>query len=92
MREITLGNKKEVSALKVNIGKDTYSIPLTGSFTIAEMEKIKDEIKDDKEGYAFFAKYIPLDILKSLTISEFKELTEAWKSASEEESGIGLGE
>lgn len=88
MREITLGGKKESKALKVNIGKETYSIPLAGSLTIAEMKKFKD----DEDGFTFFGKYIPAEVLESLTMDEFKALSDAWKNASSEDSNVPLGE
>lgn len=88
MAEITLGGKKTVKSLKVNIEDKSYNIPLTGSLTIAEMEKFKD----DEDGFSFFGKYIPMNVLKSLTMDDFKALTEAWKKASSEESGVDLGE
>lgn len=88
MAEITLGNKKEIKTLKVNIGKSSYSIPLAGSLTIAEMKKFKD----DEDGFTFFGKYIPMDILESLTMDEFKALSEAWKDTSSDVSNVPLGE
>lgn len=88
MAEITLGSKKEVKVLKVNIGKNTYSIPLAGSLTIAEMKKFKG----DEDGFTFFGKYVPVDVLEALTMDEFKALSEAWKNASSDESHVPLGE
>ena len=88
MAEITLGNKNEVKTLKVNIGKKAYNIPLAGSLTIAEMKKFKS----DEDGFTFFGKYIPMEVLEDLTMDEFKALSEAWKKASSGESDIPVGE
>lgn len=88
MAEITLGAKKEVKTLKVNIGKSSYSIPLAGSLTIAEMKKFRD----DEDGFSFFGKYVPMEVLEGLTMDEFKALSDAWKNASSTESNVPLGE
>ena len=90
MAEITLGQKNRIQTLKVNIGKNTYSIPLAGSLTIAEMEKFRN----DEDGFTFFGKYIPVEVLKSLTMDDFKNLSNAWKKESETsgESDIPVGE
>ena len=87
MTEITLGSKT-IKTLKVNIGDSAYSIPLAGSLTIAEMKKFQK----DEDGFSFFEKYIPRKILESLTMDEFKELSEAWKVASADGSNVPVGE
>lgn len=89
MAEITLGGKKEIKTLKVNIGKKSYSVPLAGSLTIAEMKQIKDGTED---GFDIFGKYIPKEVTDMLTVDDFKVLSDAWKKASSEESGVELGE
>ena len=88
MAEITLGGKRTVKSLKVNIGDKSYSVPLSGSLTIAEAQ----DLKDNGDGFTFFEKYIPKNVVESLTMEEFRELSKAWKQASEEDSGVELGE
>lgn len=88
MSEITLGSAKEIKTLKVNIGKATYTVPLAGSLTIAEMKKFQK----DEDGFTFFEKYIPKKVLESLTMDEFKMLSEAWKNSSSSEGDPDLGE
>lgn len=88
MAEITLGNRKSINTLKVNIGDASYSIPLAGSLTISEMRKFQK----DEDGFSFFEKYIPKKVLEGLTMDEFKALSEAWKNTSAEESKVPLGE
>jgi hypothetical protein len=89
MAEITLGKKDTVETLKVNIGGESYSVPLAGSLTISEMRKfIKDE-----DGFAFFEKYIPKKQIESLTMDEFQALSDAWKKASAKDPGdVTVGE
>ena len=82
MAEITLGQKTELKVLKVNIGKKAYSIPLAGSLTIAEMKRFQT----DEDGFTFFGKYIPMEVLEGLTMDEFKALSDAWKAASSGEA------
>ena len=88
MAEITLGRKETLETLKVNIGKDSYSIPLMGSLTLAETRALA---KADDE-FAFFKKYIPEDLIDSLAINDLKALTTMWKAESEKASDVDLGE
>lgn len=89
MAEITLGGKsRTISTLKVNIGEKSYDIPLAGSLTLDQIEAFKN----GEDELAFFGKYIPNKVMKSLTTMEFKQLNDAWKQASEEETGVKLGE
>jgi hypothetical protein len=88
MAEITLGRKETLETLKVNIGKESYSIPLMGSLSLKETRALATA--DDE--FAFFKKYIPEDVIDSLAISDLKALTEAWKEESEKASDVDLGE
>lgn len=88
MAEITLGQSKEVKTLRVNIGEETYSVPLAGSLSIAEMKKLKT----DEDSFEFFGKYIPKNILNNLSFDDFRALTEAWKKTSSSEGGMNVGE
>lgn len=90
MREITLTNENErINVLKVNIGKKTYSVPLSGSLSIREMKAMRDGTED---GFDFFGRYIPQDVLETLTMDQFNALNEAWKEASSEKTNASMGE
>jgi len=87
MREITLGNRKERKVLKINIGEDSYSLPLMGSLTMKEATRLDTEAGT----LAFITDYIPKDVIDNLTIDDFNTIVDAWKSASDIE-GASLGE
>ena len=90
MREITLTNENEqINVLKVNIGEETYSVPLSGSLSIREMKAMRDGTED---GFDFFGRYIPQDVLETLTMDQFNALNEAWKEASSEKTDASMGE
>ena len=90
MAEITLkGKSDEVKVLKVNIGKKTYTVPLSGSLSIKEMRAMS---KGDEDGFDFFAKYIPTEVLEELSMDQFKALTDAWRSASAGTTDAEVGE
>lgn len=90
MAEITLKGKSEsLKVLKVNIGKKSYSVPLSGSLSLREMKAMREGTED---GFDFFEKYIPADVLDTLTMDDFKALNEAWKKASSEQSDTTMGE
>lgn len=85
--EITL-KKPEVETLRVNIGKDSVEIPLGNSLSLEEW----DLIKTFEGTVEFFKKFIPGDIAKTLTISEYNQITAAWKQATSEQVGADPGE
>lgn len=90
MAEVTLRKENsEKKVLKVNIGKKSYNVPLMGALSIREMKELKDGTDD---GFTFFERYIPADVLESLTMDEFKLLNEAWKNASSGQSDASMGE
>lgn len=77
MKEITLNNN-ELKVLRVNIGKESYNIPLAKSLSIKEARAMS---KDD-DGLEFFAKYIPMDVLETLSVEDVATLATSWKEAS----------
>lgn len=89
MAEIKLGSKRALETLKVKIGDKEYNVPLAGSLTMAELRALRNE---DSDGFPFFEKYIPPEVLDTLTLDEFKQLNNAWKKTSEKVSGVDLGE
>lgn len=49
--------------------------------------------QDDEDGFSFFGKYIPNEILEDLTMDDFKALSDAWKKASSgEDEDMSVGE
>lgn len=85
--EITL-KKPEVETLLVNIGDTKVHIPLGNSLSIADWKLI-----ETFEGtFEFFKKYIPEEVANSLTVSEINQITEAWKKATREQTGLSSGE
>lgn len=88
MAEITLGNAKAKKELTVNIGKNTYKVPLSGSLTLAEVKKIRDS--DDP--FALFRGHIPDEVIDNLPVDDLRALSEAWKAESEKENQPEPGE
>lgn len=85
--ELTL-NLNEVEVLKINIGDKSYSIPLGTSLKRKEIAKLKDE----EEVMKFFESHLGKDIMDNLTIGQIKAIITAWSKATEESSGVSLGE
>ena len=85
--DVTL-KKPEVETLRVNIGKDSFEIPLGNSLSINEWKLI-----ETFEGTVeFFKKYIPEEVVNALTISEINQITAAWKQATHDQIGVNPGE
>ena len=89
MAKIVLGKKKNVQTLDVEFGDKTYKVPLAGSLTIAELKALQDGADD---GFSFFERYLPAEVVSALTLDEFKKLNALWKKESQEVSGVNLGE
>lgn len=90
MREFTL-KKREEDYLKLNIGEESFLIPLATNLTLDEVEKM-----DSTDGaIEFFRKYIREDVAQSLTLYNYKDIITAWREASEkamESAGKTVGE
>lgn len=87
MAEFTL-KKKEEQTLRLNIGDDSFQIPLGGSLTPEEAAGL-----DTQAGtIEFFNKYISEEVAKSLRIDDYNEITKAWISASKKASKKTPGE
>ncbi len=89
MKEITLNNN-ELKVLKVNIGKESYNVPLLGSLSTKEARAFTTG--DTADGFEFFGKYIPQEVLDSMTMDDFQALSEAWKEASADKTDVTPGE
>ena len=77
MAEFTL-KRKPVKTLKVNIGEESFMIPLAGSLTPEELAKL-----DTAEGTRdYFRKFLSDDVKEFLTIDDYNEITRAWVDAS----------
>ena len=78
MAEYTLKNREE-DTLKLNIGDDSFQIPLATSMTFEEARSM-----DSMDGaIAFFRKYIRADVADALSLMNFRDIITAWKDASE---------
>lgn len=87
MKEITL-KKPEVQTLRVNFGDTVVEIPLGTSVPYDEQATLATF-----EGtVAFYKRFIPKDIAKTLTVDEYNQITTAWLQATKEASGMTSGE
>lgn len=81
-------NRREQEVLKVNIEGKSYSIPLGTSLKRKELASLKSE----DAIMSFFEKYLGEDLMEDLTVGEIKTIVTAWSKATEETSGVSLGE
>lgn len=79
-------NRKAVECLTVKIEDKTYNIPLGTSLKRKELAKLNKE----DEVMNFFSRYI--DCFDDLSIGEIKQIVTAWSKATEDASGLTLGE
>ena len=87
MPELNL-NRKEVEVLTVNIEGKSYNIPLGTSLKRKELAKLTDE----KEVMKFFEKYLGKSVMDKLKYGEISQIIHAWNNATEEASGLKVGE
>lgn len=85
MAEFTL-NRREEDTLKLNIGDESFQIPLATSLTLDEAATM-----DTMDGaVAFFKKYIRKELADTLTLMNWRDVINAWREASEK--AVTLGE
>ena len=86
--EIFTLKRKEPDTMRLNIGKESFQIPLAGSLTPEESAPL-----DTPSGtIAFFQKYLSDEVKKVLTIDDYNAITRAWIEASRKASGKTPGE
>lgn len=78
MKEFTLKDR-EADFLKLNIGDESFNIPLATSMTLEEAHSM-----DTMDGaISFFKKYIREDVANSLSLLNYRDIITAWREASE---------
>lgn len=84
MKEYTLEPKEE-DTLKLNIGEESFLIPLATSMTLEEASSM-----DTMDGaISFFKKYIREEVANTLSLRNWRDLIRWWKEASEEATQDG---
>lgn len=87
MAEFTL-KQKEAQTLRINIGDDSFELPLRGSLSVKEGVGLASE-----EGtYSFFMKHIPKEIFAKLTVDELNQIVEIFKVESDKQTKMTVGE
>ena len=79
--------RKPVKMWSLDLDGQEYKIPLGGSITYDEAAGLETAAGTD----AFFLKYIPEDVYKSLTLNDRNTLVHAWRKATAD-AGSNLGE
>lgn len=92
MKEITIKAPNEV--LKVNLGEDSFTIPLGSSLPVDEVLKLSQSKGADRLEFmkTFLESYIPKEIYVRLTVGEMTQIFNAWSEATKEASGVMPGE
>ncbi len=81
-------NRKQKEVLVVDIDDKKYSIPLGTSLKRKELAKLDS----DEAAMKFFENYLGKELMDDLTVGEIKSIIEAWTKATQEASGVSLGE
>lgn len=92
MKEFTL-KKKESDFFKLNIGEESYLIPLARSLTFEEINKMQNK----ENVVEFFRKYLGDDVFNALTVDQFEIVCREWQKANDmtadgEDEDITAGE
>lgn len=78
MKEFTL-KEKESDFFKLNIGKESYLIPLARSLTFEEINRMQDK----ENVVEFFRKYLGNDVFNALTVDQFEIVCREWQKAND---------
>lgn len=92
MKEFTL-KKKESDFFKLNIGEESYLIPLARSLTFEEINRMQNK----ENVVEFFRKYLGNDVFNALTVDQFEIVCREWQKANDmtangEDEDITTGE
>lgn len=87
MRELTL-KPRETKTLKINIGDESYQLPLMGSMTMKEAKGVETAAGT----YAYITKFIPAKIIDTLPVEDYNSIIAVWKEESQKQSGMKVGE
>lgn len=92
MKEFTL-KKKETDFFKLNIGEESYLIPLARSMTFEELNNMKNR----KNIVEFFEKHLGKEVFNALTVDQFEIVCREWQKANDmkadgEDEDITMGE
>ena len=92
MKEFTL-KKKETDFFKLNIGEESYLIPLARSLTFEEINRMQKR----ENVVEFFRKHLGEDVFNALTVDQFEIVCREWHKANDmtadgEDEDITAGE
>lgn len=92
MKEFTL-KKKETDFFKLNIGEESYLIPLARSMTFEELNNMKNR----KNIVEFFEKHLGKEVFNAITVDQFEIVCREWQKANDmkadgEDEDITVGE
>lgn len=87
MTEVILKKKKE-EFITIIIGDDKFNLPLGGSVPFVTLQKLKTE-----DGILnFLGKYIPTEVLETLTSDDITQIFTAWSNETKKSQGVEVGE
>lgn len=84
MAEFTLKSKK-AKTLKVNIGEESFHIPLARYLKPSELTDV--DLNTPEGTREFLRKYISKEAADDLTIADYDAITQAWIEASGKDTG-----
>lgn len=91
---VTIGGEQPTLEVRVQ-GGGTYQVPLLYSLRPDEVRAFTNG-EDDEEAVerflAFFSKYVPDEVVSSLSMADIVALIRAWHDESRERSGLEAGE
>lgn len=87
MTEVVLKRKKE-EFITIILGDDRFNLPLGGSVPFVTLQKMKTE----GGVIEFLGKYIPAEILETLTSDDITQIFTAWSKETEKSQGVSVGE
>lgn len=92
MAQVKLNNKQydKKNCLAINIGENTYNMPLAPAMSIKMVKKMADDPTFDGM-LEVLTNYIPEEVLDELTYGNLEQIVRAWYEASEKLTGMDVG-
>lgn len=91
---VTLGGDRPTLEVRFAGSDETYHIPLSGSFSLADamsLDKARKEEKPVEWFVGFFKRHIPEELVDSMSMRDLQVLMRAWDEESRED-GPDAGE
>lgn len=92
MAQVKLNDKQydKKDCLAISIGDNTYNMPLANCMPLKVLKRLTKDA-DVEVIVDILSNYIPVEVVDELSVTDIRQIFEAWGAASKENGGIESG-